>query len=89
MSVPGPSGSDDADSHTDTEHRADEPSTEEAPSVLLSRVAENAYWVGRYLERAEATARLVKARVERGSQRSRRLVASGFRRPRKRARPLC
>lgn len=64
MSVPGPSGSDDADSHTDTEHRADEPSTEEAPSVLLSRVAENAYWVGRYLERAEATARLVKAHTE-------------------------
>lgn len=32
--------------------------------VLLSRVAENAYWAGRYLERAEATARLVKAHTE-------------------------
>jgi len=28
--------------------------------MLLSRVAENIYWAGRYLERAEATARLVK-----------------------------
>ncbi len=32
--------------------------------MLLSRVAENAYWVGRYLERAEATARLVKTHTE-------------------------
>lgn len=32
--------------------------------TLLSRVAENAYWAGRYLERAEATARLVKAHTE-------------------------
>ncbi len=33
----------------------------EAPSpLLLSRVAESAFWAGRYLERAEGTARLVK-----------------------------
>ena len=32
--------------------------------MLLSRVAENAYWAARYLERAEATARLVKAHTE-------------------------
>lgn len=29
--------------------------------LLLSRVAESAYWAGRYLERAEGTARLIKA----------------------------
>lgn len=33
-------------------------------SLLLSRVAESAYWSGRYLERAEGTARLVKAHGE-------------------------
>lgn len=32
--------------------------------MLLSRVAENAYWAARYLERAEGTARLVKAHTE-------------------------
>jgi uncharacterized alpha-E superfamily protein len=32
--------------------------------VLLSRIAESAYWAARYLERAEATARLVKAQTE-------------------------
>jgi len=32
--------------------------------VLLSRVAESVYWVGRYLERAEDTARLVKVHTE-------------------------
>jgi uncharacterized alpha-E superfamily protein len=32
--------------------------------VLLSRVAEAVYWAGRYAERAEATARLVKAHTE-------------------------
>jgi len=32
--------------------------------VLLSRVAERVYWAGRYLERAEATARIVKAHTE-------------------------
>jgi uncharacterized alpha-E superfamily protein len=32
--------------------------------VLLSRLAENLYWAGRYLERAEATARLVRVQTE-------------------------
>ncbi|MEE8600401.1 alpha-E domain-containing protein [Euzebya tangerina] len=32
--------------------------------MLLSRLAEHVYWAGRYLERAEATARLVRAQTE-------------------------
>ncbi len=32
--------------------------------MLLSRVAESVYWAGRYLERAEATARLVHVHTE-------------------------
>ena len=32
--------------------------------MLLSRVAESVYWTGRYLERAEATARLVQVHTE-------------------------
>ncbi|MEZ5143372.1 MAG: alpha-E domain-containing protein [Acidimicrobiales bacterium] len=32
--------------------------------MLLSRVAETVYWAGRYLERAEATARIVKVHTE-------------------------
>ncbi len=32
--------------------------------MLLSRVAESVYWSGRYLERAEATARMVKTHTE-------------------------
>lgn len=32
--------------------------------MLLSRIAENVYWTGRYLERAEATARVVAAHTE-------------------------
>jgi uncharacterized alpha-E superfamily protein len=32
--------------------------------VLLSRLAENLYWAGRYLERAEATARIVRIQTE-------------------------
>lgn len=32
--------------------------------MILSRVAESVYWAGRYLERAEATARLVKVHTE-------------------------
>ena len=34
------------------------------PAMLLSRVAEHVYWAGRYLERAEGTARLVKTHTE-------------------------
>jgi uncharacterized alpha-E superfamily protein len=37
---------------------------EDAPSILLSRVAESAYWAGRYLERAEGIARLVKTHAD-------------------------
>ena len=37
---------------------------EDPPSMLLSRVAESAYWAGRYLERAEGTARLVKTHAD-------------------------
>lgn len=33
-------------------------------TMLLSRVAEHLYWAGRYLERAEATARLVRTHTE-------------------------
>jgi uncharacterized alpha-E superfamily protein len=33
-------------------------------TMLLSRVAESVYWAGRYLERAEATARLVRVHTE-------------------------
>ena len=33
-------------------------------TVLLSRVAESVYWSARYLERAEATARLIKVHTE-------------------------
>ena len=36
----------------------------DAPFVLLSRVAESAYWAGRYLERAETTARLLRCHTE-------------------------
>lgn len=36
----------------------------EEPAMLLSRVAENAYWAGRYLERAEGVARLVQTHTE-------------------------
>ena len=34
---------------------------ESTDSILLSRVAESAYWAGRYLERAEGTSRLISA----------------------------
>jgi uncharacterized alpha-E superfamily protein len=36
----------------------------EDDTMLLSRVAESVYWGGRYLERAEATARLVRVHTE-------------------------
>ena len=32
--------------------------------MLLSRVADNIYWAARYLERAEDTARIVRAHAE-------------------------
>jgi len=42
-----------------------EPAAIQLPgAMLLSRVAEHLYWSGRYLERAEATARLVKTHTE-------------------------
>jgi uncharacterized alpha-E superfamily protein len=37
--------------------------------VLLSRVADSLYWIGRYLERAERTARLVDVRLDLGLDR--------------------
>ncbi|MGE3620961.1 MAG: alpha-E domain-containing protein [Acidimicrobiia bacterium] len=37
---------------------------ETSPTMLLSRVAQNLYWAGRYLERAEATSRLVRTHTE-------------------------
>ena len=71
MTSPSPDGGGDrrraepaTDTDTDTADPAEAPDLEEVPSMLLSRVAENAYWVGRYLERAEATARLVKTHTE-------------------------
>ena len=39
-------------------------STERAQAVLLSRLAECVYWAGRYLERSEASARLIKVHTE-------------------------
>ena len=36
-----------------------------AAGVLPSRAADNLYWVGRYIERAEATLRLVRALIHR------------------------
>jgi uncharacterized alpha-E superfamily protein len=38
--------------------------THKEPAVLLSRVAEAVYWTGRYLERAETTARIIKVHTE-------------------------
>lgn len=38
--------------------------TDRMPFVLLSRVADAAYWTGRYLERAETTARLLRCHTE-------------------------
>jgi uncharacterized alpha-E superfamily protein len=43
---------------------AGEASDLEVDTMLLSRVAEHLYWAGRYLERAEATARLVRTHTE-------------------------
>jgi uncharacterized circularly permuted ATP-grasp superfamily protein/uncharacterized alpha-E superfamily protein len=45
---------------------------------LPSRVAENLYWLGRYAERIDATARLVRAAVPLVSEESSRLSTSGL-----------
>jgi uncharacterized alpha-E superfamily protein len=37
--------------------------------MLLSRVADSLYWIGRYLERAEHTARLIDVRLDLGLDR--------------------
>ena len=37
--------------------------------MLLSRVADALYWIGRYLERAERTARLIDVRLDLGQDR--------------------
>ena len=41
-----------------------EPVVNQEGAMLLSRVAESVYWAGRYIERAEATARLVHVHTE-------------------------
>jgi len=41
-----------------------EPPHQEASDMLLSRAAEAVYWTGRYLERAESTARIIKVHTE-------------------------
>ncbi len=41
-----------------------DPNEKESARMLLSRVAEAVYWTGRYLERAEATARIIKVHTE-------------------------
>ena len=38
--------------------------------MLLSRVADSLYWIGRYLERAEHTARLIDVRLDLGLDRT-------------------
>ena len=40
-----------------------EPDAAEGPSLMLSRTAANLYWIGRYMERAEFTSRLVEATI--------------------------
>jgi len=45
------------------EHRDLSTDTEE-PTMLLSRMAESVYWAGRYLERAECTARIVQVHTD-------------------------
>src|SRR4029077_10648626 len=39
-----------------------------ASGLLPSRAADNLFWVGRYVERAEATLRLVRARITRSAE---------------------
>jgi len=40
------------------------PSATEEPTMLLARMAESVYWGGRYLERAECTARIVQVHTD-------------------------
>ena len=48
-----------------TDGEADEPGPEaKEPTMLLARMAEAAYWAGRYLERAEGTARIVQVHTD-------------------------
>lgn len=51
---------DSATTHSEAETSSDRSLTEQAPLTPLgSRSAENLYWLGRYLERAESTARML------------------------------
>jgi uncharacterized alpha-E superfamily protein len=52
------------DDHHPEPDLAEESAMIESRTVLLSRVAEHLYWAGRYLERAEATARMVRTHTE-------------------------
>ncbi len=48
----------------ETDSESETPLPPKELTMLLSRVAESVYWSGRYLERAEATARLIKIHTE-------------------------
>src|SRR5271156_1793697 len=49
---------------TDPTGPEDPPSRTEEPTMLLARMAEAVYWGGRYLERAECTARIVQVHTD-------------------------
>src|SRR5271163_2669030 len=49
---------------TDPTGPEDPPSRTEEPTMLLARMAEAVYWGGRYLERAEGTARIVQVHTD-------------------------
>lgn len=53
-----------ASPQTRTDVTAEPAYATDSPFVLLSRVAESAYWAGRYLERAETTARLLRCHTD-------------------------
>jgi uncharacterized alpha-E superfamily protein len=49
----------------DNDHPGDDsPDEPKGPAMLLARMAEAVYWAGRYLERAECTARIVQAHTD-------------------------
>jgi len=52
------------DPTTDPTGDADPPNETEEPKMLLARMAEAVYWTGRYLERAECTARIVQVHTD-------------------------